>query len=178
MASYISKGFVALVYKWQKLPAQQAAGNEIALWDSLQGSDRWALSVDKEALGSIKGHYRDVSSGTCDRRCGRWIYLGPRCSLLYFSAGRFYSTWAQTCVYNRGRVEDTELKRNHDLCLQTYMLMVSQETCSGLQYQQMSSSSYHFELSLSLSLSLTHTHTQGNKEHFNLPCTSTDKSVY
>lgn len=38
-------------------------------------------------------------------------------------------------MYHRCRAEETEIKRNRDLCLQTCMLMVSQETYSGLRYQ-------------------------------------------
>lgn len=116
MALDRSKGFVALVYKWHKLPPQQATGNEIALWDSLQGSDRCALSVDKEASGSIKGHYRDVPTGTCDKRCG-WRYIWALGAVFFTSVVRGFTPHEhrRACT-TEAEAEDTELKRNHDLC--------------------------------------------------------------
>lgn len=67
----INKRCSTHMHKPNTLSTQRATGCEAALWDSLQGADRWALSVDKEASGSIRGHYRDVPTGSWERRC-RW----------------------------------------------------------------------------------------------------------
>lgn len=76
----------------------------------LRGADRWALSVDKEASGSIGGHYRDVPTGTWERRCGGVDTSGPLMLsssahwwevLLHVSAGTHIhttETWTCMCI--------------------------------------------------------------------------------
>lgn len=122
---------------------------ETVLWDSLNGPDRCALSVDKEASGSIRGHYRDVPTGTRKRRCRGWRYIWGLDAvffaslvggLLHMSAGththahsrNLYNAWThfrKILIYWVKQRTPYTVDVDALVCSHAHQLMASQETC-------------------------------------------------